>query len=96
MNFHKWVHYRIQGPLKVPPSFKTLVSIHGAGNLHGKILQLTLVVFSINIFSQFAQEEIDLSNEYLSMLSSSSYDQSRIDEIESIAISNQQYEYLRI
>lgn len=61
-----------------------------------KILKLTLVVFSINIFSQFAQEEIDLSNEYISMLSSSNYDQSRIDEIESIAVSNKKYEYLRI
>ena len=60
-----------------------------------KTLSLLLLFFCLNIFAQQAQEEIVLSNEYLSMLIGNNYDQSRIDEIESIAESVEEYAYLR-
>ena len=55
-----------------------------------------LLFFCLNAFAQQSQEEISLSNEYLSILNSNNYNQSRIDRIESIAESKEEYEYLRI
>lgn len=60
-----------------------------------KTLSLLLLFFCLNLFAQQAQEEIGLSNEYLSILNGNNYDQSRIDEIESIAELEEGYEYLR-